>query len=296
LPAVVPDQPLLIAPVEAVPPPPPFEPPPIAAIAPISGFDLATRAYARLAASDRRAADQLFAAALAAAPGAPQAAQWARERRRLNRHWSGDAYTLFRDAAAGGAAATPVLGGGQSGASLAYTPDPLARRPLAVIGRLYAAHDGNGRIDAATAQAAIGVRWQLAKGVSIAAERLIAIGNSTQGDWNLRIAAGGEQWAGPVAFDAYGEAGVRGNGDVYAGGEARAAVGVASLGPVRLAAGPGAWGSVQSGTATVSRADVGGGVAATGPKGLVVRADWRWRLAGNAAPGSGPAVTVAWSF
>ena len=224
------------------------------------------------------------------------AAAWAAERRRLNRRWSGDAYVVFRDAGTGGAAAWPVLGGGQSGASVAWAIDPLARRSLAVIGRVYAAHDDRGLVDGATAQAAVGVRWQPVRGVSIAAERLIAIGGATSGDWNLRAAAGGERRVGPATVDGYAEAGVRGNGDVYAGGQARAGVRVATIGPVAVSAGPGAWGSVQAGFATVSRLDVGAGVAAAMPGGLVARADWRWRVAGNAAPGNGPAVTLAWAF
>jgi hypothetical protein len=263
---------------------------------PTPGFDLATQAYARLAAGDRRDADRLFAAAITAGPTAPQAGQWANERRQLSRRWSGDAYSLLRDAGAGGAAATPVLGGGQSGASIGFTLGPLARRPLALIGRIYAAHDDRGTIDGATAQAAIGLRWQPLPGVSLAAERLIGIGRQTRGDWNLRLAAGAERRVGQVTLDGYGEAGARGNGDIYAGGQARAALALGAIGPVQIAAGPGIWGSVQSGFATVGRVDIGAGATARLPAGLAARADWRWRVAGNAAPGNGPAVTVSWAF
>jgi len=267
-----------------------------AAPAPATGFDLATSAYARIAAGDRRAADRLFAAALAQDRGAPQAAQWATERRRLNRRWSGDAYVLFRDAGTGSAAATPVLGGGQSGASLSYALDPLAQRPFDIIGRVYAAHDRRGVADVATAQAALGVRWRPLPGVSIAAERLIGIGEATSADWNLRLSAGGQRRIGRIVFDGYAEAGARGNGDTYAGGQIYAALPLGALGPARVTAGPGSWGSAQSGFTTVSRVDIGGGIAARLPSGLEARADWRWRVAGNAQPGSGPAVTISWVF
>jgi hypothetical protein len=249
----------------------------------IPGFDLATAAYARLAVADRRGADTLFTSALAAAAGqdVPQVADWARAQRQLRRRWSGDAYSLLRDSGLAGPAASPVLGGGQSGASLAYSLDPLARQPLAVFGRIYAAHDAAASIDPASAQAAIGLRWQLRPGVSIAAERLIAIGAATSGDWNLRLAAGGARRLGPVAVDGYGEAGVRGNGDLYAGGEAHARAPIGKIGAAQLAAGPGAWGSVQSAGATVARLDVGAGISAPLPAGVVV---------------SGPAVTMGVAF
>ena len=251
----------------------------------------------RLAAGDRRGAERLFEAAIAAPGAPPQAGAWARERRRLNQRWSGEAYALFRDAGSGGGvAASPVLGGGQSGASAAWRIDPLARRPLAVIGRVYAAHDARSRIDGDTAQAAVGLRWQPLAGVSVAAERLVAIGAATHGDWNLRVAAGGERRWGPVVIEGYGEAGARGNGDVYAGGQARAAVGLGTAGGMVFSAGPGAWGSIQTGFSTVSRVDVGVQVTGRLRAGAAVSADWRWRVAGNAAPVQGPAVTVSVGF
>lgn len=285
------------APMPAVLPPVPPAPP-ATTTQPIPGFALATAAYARLAVADRRGADSLFTAALAAAAGhdVPQSTDWARAQRQLRRRWSGDAYTLLRDSGLAGPAASPVLGGGQSGASLAYSLDPLARRPLAVFGRLYAAHDAAASIDPASAQAAIGLRWQLRPGVSLAAERLIAIGAATSGDWNLRLAAGGTRRVGPLTVDGYGEAGVRGNGDVYAGGEAHARAPIGKIGAVQLAAGPGVWGSVQSANTTVARLDLGAGISAQLPAGIVVSGDWRWRVAGNAAPGSGPAVTMGVAF
>ena len=268
-----------------------------AAALPDPAYAFAAQAYVRLAAGDRRAADRLFGAAIAAAEvGAPNLATWRRERQRLNRHWSAEAYALFRDAGAVGVAASPVLGGGQSGAGAAWTIDPLARRPVAIIGRIYAAHVAASGIDGDTAQAAIGVRWQLRPGVGIAAERLIAIGRATSADWNLRVAAGGERQLGHIGLDAYGEAGVRGNGDVYAGGQARAALPLGTAIGLRFSGGPGVWGSVQAAATTASRLDLGVGVTGRLPAGVAVSADWRWRVAGNAAPASGPAVTVSMGF
>ena len=295
---------MLVATPPAIPAPAP-EGPSVTAAAPaatsVPGFDLAVSAYAQLARGNRRAADALFSAALAAGTDAPQASEWARAQRQLRRRWSGDAYALFRDAGLAGPTASPVLGGGQSGASLSYRIDPLAPRPLAVFGRIYAAHDANNAIDPRSAQAAIGVRWQMRPGISIAAERLVAIGADTRSDWNLRVAAGGERRLGRIGIDGYAEAGARGNGDLYAGGEAHALVGLGAVGPVQLAAGPGVWGSIQSAADVVGRVDIGAGITARLPAGVAVTGvavtgTWRWRVAGNAAPGSGPALTVGMAF
>ena len=290
--------------------PVPLDPVPIApavsAPPPLPGFDLATKAYARLKTGDRRGAQALFGAALAAAgtPAPPHADAWQNERRRLNRHWSGDTYWQFRDAGTGGAAASPILGGGQSGGTLGYAIDPLAARPVAIIGRIYAAHDQHGLIDGDTAQGALGLRWQITPGVSIAAERLVAIGNTTSGDWKLRLAGGGQWQRGVMTVDGYAEAGLRGNGDAYAGGQARAMAQIGRAHQLIFTAGPGVWGSIQVAQTTASRVDVGAGVTVTTPVsvtaktpvGVAIGADWRWRVAGNAAPGSGPVVTVSAAF
>lgn len=292
---VVPGPPIISTPPIALARPPRATPTPAA----LPGFDLATRAYAALATGDRREADRLFGSALADAgtPTPPHAAAWQAAQRRLNRRWSGDAYSLRRDTGGDpGAAASPVLGGGQSGGTLTFALDPLAPGPVAVIGRIYAAHAPGGGLDGATAQAAVGIRWQVIPSVAIAAERLIAMGAATSGDWNLRIAGGGQARRGAVAIDGYGEAGVRGNGDAYAGAQARAMAEIGRASRLVFSAGPGAWGSIQRAQTTVGRLDLGAGVNMATPVGVTVSADWRWRVAGNAAPGSGPAITVSAAF
>lgn len=266
------------------------------------GYDLATAAYARLAAGDRRMAVALFDAALATEPAPGDAALrplWTAERRRLLRRWSGDAYTLLRDLGPAGPAASPVLGGGQSGGTLAWTLDPLARRPLALVARYNAASLG-GSIDPATGQAAFGVRWRPLKGVSISAERLIATGVFARNDWTLRLAGGAEGKQGPVLWSGYGEAGALAAGDVFAGGQLRAGVPVVRLGKASLVGGAGSWASIQTGSGfTNGRVDVGPTLLLRAPLGKVaidVAADWRFRVAGNALPGSGPAVTISTGF
>ncbi len=70
----------------------------------------------------------------------------------------------------------------------------------------------------------------------------------------------------------------------------------ARIGPVDLAAGPGGWASLQTGAVTNGRVDIGPTVWARLPLGLELSADRRFRVVGNAAPGSGPAVTLSAGF
>jgi hypothetical protein len=282
-PPSVPALPLPTAPAQS--PPVPYAPP--------GGFEMATQAYARLAAGDRRGAARLFDAAIAAGPD-PRAVQWQSDRAALSRRWSGEVYALARDGGNAGPAASPVLGGGQSGANLAWTIDPLARRPLALVARSNAANN-----DPQSSQAAIGLRWRPLPGVSISAERLIAIGATARNDWTLRLAAGADGRQGPIRWTGYGEAGVLGNGDIYAGGQARALLPLARIGRIRLAGGPGGWASIQTGGATAARVDIGPSLVTSTPLGrfsVDLAADWRFRVAGDAEPGSGPAVTISTHF
>jgi hypothetical protein len=61
----------------------------------------------------------------------------------------------------------------------------------------------------------------------------------------------------------------------------------------QFSAGLGVWGGAQPG---VYRVDVGPRLTMRVRRNLKVHVDWRQRLAGNAAPGSGPAVTLAGDF
>jgi hypothetical protein len=279
-PPALPPAPLAEQALAASPPlPEPAAPP----ASPAPAFHLAEAAYDRLAAGQRRQAAALFDAAIAIEPGNRQ---WQQDRAALRRRWQLGGFSLLRDGAGGGPAASPVLGGGQMGASIAFLPDPLARRPLALVARANAAA-GHDAVAVETAQAAIGLRQTLRPGITLSAERLIALGAATRGDWTLRLAAGGETGR----FSGYGEAGVLGNGQIYGGAQAGARL--LRLGPATLAAG--SWASLQSGVPDVWRVDVGPSMAAQW-RGLRFQADWRQRVAGNALPGSGPVVTLSTGF
>jgi hypothetical protein len=282
----------------AAPSPPPAQQ--AAAAGPTAG-DYATAAYAELARGDRRAAAGLFDMALAAGPD-PRDAQWKAERRRLTRRWSGEAFSLLRDPGTPGSigpAALPVLGGGQSGASIAYTFAPLAKRPVSLTARLNSATGGGNGADPASTQAAVGLKWQVVPAVSVYAERLIAIGADARNDWQLRVAGGGTGKKGRLRWTGYGEAGVIAGGDVFAGAQGFGGMPVFRIKSNDVLAGAGAWGSYQTGTPDASMLDLGPSVATRLPLGrwsLDMSADYRFRVAGNALPGSGPALTIATRF
>jgi hypothetical protein len=101
------------------------------------------------------------------------------------------------------------------------------------------------------------------------------------------------------SLDAYGAAGVVGarHRDVFAEGQLRATHAVTRAGIVRISAGAGAWGGTQPG---VSRVDIGPTLVmrverpnAPAPR---LSLDYRQRIAGDAAPASGIAITLSADF
>lgn len=257
-------------------------------------YRLAAQGYGALAAGDRRDADALFAAALAAGPH-PNAPAWAQERKRLRQRWSVDLYALLRDPGPVSAAQNPLLGGGQVGTNIGWKINPLASRPLSLVLRTTAANDD----PRATGQAAVGVKWQVLPWVSVSAERLLALGEFATDGFTGRIAAGAEGRRGMLEWQTYGEAGIIDDGSWYGGGQARLTTPLFNLRKGRWSAGGGAWGGAQSGLEAATRLDVGPSLLVRQPVGRVnlsVEANYRWRVAGNADPGNGPAVTLATSF
>lgn len=202
--------------------------------------------------------------------------------------WSLSAWTFVRDDGTGPSLAPGgTLGGSQAGARLLY---PIGDG-LALSARLYAPlrHLRGG-------EGALGLDWQPAARLPLhlVAERRQDLGGGGRSAFALS-AYGGVSRDLPRRFriDAYGQAGVVGtrSRDLFADGAVRI---VAPVGP--LEAGAGAWGGAQPG---IARLDAGPSISWRLPvRGADVRlqADWRFRVAGDAAPGSGPAVTIATSF
>lgn len=185
--------------------------------------------------------------------------------------------------------AAGMLGGSQAGARLTYRLNRDVSRPLALSVRL-----SSPLRSAAGAEAALGLDWQPVGRVPIhlLAERRQALCRDGRSAFGTTLFGGvGDVRLGRFRLDSYAQAGLVGtrSRDPFADGSIRLSLPLG--GRARL--GAGAWAAAQPG---LSRLDVGPQAAFRLPvadRVVTVAADWRLRVAGNAAPGSGPTLTVA---
>jgi hypothetical protein len=216
---------------------------------------------------------------LAAAPRAPS-------------RFAASAWALIRGSGAGGGLNGPELGGSQAGLRVTYALGRARRVSLAA--RIATPLGEPGR------EAALGVEWQPTRApVRLVVDQRIALDRGRGGP-ELGVIAGYGPHPLALGFDlaAYGQAGVikRATAEGYVDGQARLTHTVASVGQARLELGAGAWGGAQPGT---RRLDVGPSAAVAFPvagHGARLSVDWRERVAGNARPGSGPALTLGADF
>jgi hypothetical protein len=184
-------------------------------------------------------------------------------------------------------ASTGSLGASQAGARVIYN----FTRQLAATFR------SSSNVGRRGGEVAAGVRLQPLRGVPlwVNAERRQRIGRYGGGRnaFALFLEGGVYDRAMPMHFllDGYVQAGVVGlnRRDRFIDG------GLTLTRPVyrQFSAGLGVWGGAQPG---VYRLDAGPRVTMRVRPNLKVHVDWRQQLAGNAAPGSGPAVTLAGDF
>jgi hypothetical protein len=228
-------------------------------------------------------AEPAVASQRAGAPGLPTATP--------NNRFSGSAWSLMRGDGAPSLASGGQLGGSQIGVRLFYTPGPTA---LALTARISAPlSQPTGR------EAAIGIALR-GRNVGIIAEQRFALDKGGR-DAPAVFAYGGVSdvdLPGKIKFDGYAQVGIVGvkNPAVFADGAIRIERTVLKVDKASLAIGAGAWGGAQPGA---SRLDVGPQVVAhiaVAETNLRVSAEWRQRVAGNAAPASGPSVSVGFDF
>ncbi|WP_294101775.1 hypothetical protein [Sphingomonas sp.] len=205
---------------------------------------------------------------------------------------SGSAWLIARSGS--GLGQSPLggqLGGSQAGIRVAYAID--RQRRVALVGRVATPLAGPGR------EAAVGVEWQPTRApVRIVAEQRLAIDGGGGGPAIGVVGGVGPVPIGNFRLEAYGQAGVigRGRGVGYADGAVRIDHPIAKRHGVTLAAGLGAWGAAQPGA---ERIDVGPVLAATVPiaeRRIRVALEWRARVGGRAAPGSGLALSIGGDF
>jgi hypothetical protein len=213
--------------------------------------------------------------------------------------WSGDGWLLLRQDTT-----TPITSGrgsygrSQAGAVLRYRLAPSSEHRPAVYVRATAA-----LADAAEAEVALGLTGRPLPGVPIAFAAEVR-GARMGGDTEARPAAFAYSEFPPLKLplgargEAYFQGGYVGGrfATPFVDGQVRVDREVARLGPAELRAGGGAWGGAQKGA---KRLDVGPGASialAVGGAPLRMSADWRFRVAGEANPSSGPALTVSAGF
>ncbi len=285
------------------------DPKPLPAARTSAAHATASAGYAALKSGDRREGVRLLKAAVAMQPDAPEAEAWTADIRQQTRRWSLAGYSLARGGGSGDPlAASPVLGGGQSGAALGYRINPLGDVRLSVVGRIAAAAGESGGIDGETAEAALGLRVEPFRSVPIAldVERRFALGTYSRNAWAGRISGGkyGEAKVlnRTVKLEAYGEVGLlegfTKSPDLYGGGQAWGATPVTRLGDTDIDVGAGLWAGAQRNYGlTASRLDLGPSARfKIAPWPFSAQIDYRLQVVGNAVPGSGPVVTVAGEF
>jgi hypothetical protein len=184
------------------------------------------------------------------------------------------------------------LGGSQAGLRLAYALD--RKRRFAVAARV------TSPLGPGLQEAAVGVEWQPTRlPVRIVAEHRFAL-NGGKGGPAIGVVGG----FGPLPvgqgfrLEGYGQAGAihRGDTEGYVDGALHLSREVVKLGPVPVSLGAGLWGGAQRGAA---RLDVGPSISAAIPiagRSARLSLDWRQRVAGDAAPNSGVALTLGTDF
>lgn len=274
------------------------------AIAPAPGpADPATRAPA--APSDTRCCvSPIFALAAAtpaligpAPPDLPSAAPPAlasavlRTRATVAR-WTASVWLLARrEAASSILAPGGTLGGSQAGGRITYRLSGDEGSLIRLSGRAYVPLRRT-----SGAEVAIGLDWQPVARVPLylLAERRQAMGDEGRSAFSLTLYGGrSAQLPLGVRLDSYAQAGIVGfkSRDPFVDGAVQLR---RPIGPVEI--GAGAWGAAQPGAA---RLDIGPQISVRLPierANLRVSADWRFRVAGDAAPGSGPALTLGADF
>lgn len=216
--------------------------------------------------------------------------------------WSADAWLLLRQGGGAGAspggALLPALGASQVGAVVRYRLAPgSALRPALYLRASSALHQPRGE------ELAAGLVLRPLPRLPVAA---MAEARLTQTAAGMRVRPAAAlvtelppaQLPGGLRGETYVQAGYVGGAGAtaFVDGQARIEAPLASIGQFRLRAGAGAWGGAQKGA---SRLDVGPTATIAVPLGSGggrLSADWRFRVAGNAAPASGPALTLSAGF
>jgi hypothetical protein len=202
-----------------------------------------------------------------------------------------------RERQAGRSPSNGQYGGSQAGAILSYRLLAGPAPDISVYGRLSTA-----LAPWSQQEIALGARFHPVRNLPIALHAEQRFNASSGGDSGTAFYATGGTGPDPIVekftLETYAQAGyVLGQNETYFfDGSVTLQRPIAELGPTTLSVGPGAW---AGGQRQISRMDVGPRVDLRVPLGTTsarIALDWRLRVAGNARPGSGAAITVSTGF
>lgn len=203
--------------------------------------------------------------------------------------WSASAWAILRQGGGGGLLPGGQLGGTQAGVRILRRLDRAGA--LSASLRLSAPLEGIGR------EMAMGIDWRPSPHlpVRLLLEQRIALDRGQGGPAVLAVAGFGPRHILPgVTATGYAQAGgvLRDRAEPFADGAVRATTALTRDIDLGLAA----WGGAQRGA---QRIDVGPTLGIALPvagQRLRLSLDWRQRVAGSAAPGSGPALSIGGDF
>lgn len=232
---------------------------------------------------------------------APSPATSAPVAARTTGRWSVEGWLLLRSGGAGPTAAglpSPTYGASQAGAVLRYRLSASGAQRAALFLRASSAvHGPRGE------EAALGIAARPLASLPVALQAEVRATRFASGvALRPAVAAITElpriALRGGLSAEAYGQVGLIGGADstAFVDGQLRVEQRLVRWGRGELRVGLGSWGGAQKGA---SRLDVGPTAtldfAIGGGQGRV-SADWRLRAVGNAAPQSGPAITLSAGF
>ena len=191
-------------------------------------------------------------------------------------------------------ASAAQYGGSQSGIQFGYDLDGQRDSGLAIVASGAATPSAGGE------ELALGLRWQRPAKLPLAlnAERRVILNGRDK--WAFYAAGGFDGQPLPARFrlDGYGQLGWASGdaGGAFFDTQLRASRPLARVSAAKIGAGAAIWAGGQE---DVHRIDIGPTVTVDYPLGetrIDIRLDWRHRIAGNARPGGGAALTVATAF
>lgn len=216
--------------------------------------------------------------------------------------WSGDGWAMVRrdgGATGGPSGLGPTYGGNQIGAVVRYRLKAGEAVRLTAYARAYGAMNGTGEREAAA-----GLSLRPVAGLPVVALAEMRASRFADGTTHARPSASLVTQLPPIplgkglAAEAYVQGGYVGGAEAtgFIDGQMRVDRLVSRLGGAEVRLGAGAWGGAQRG---VERVDIGPSLRVgwnNGRVGARLALDWRVRVGGNAAPSSGPALTLSAGF